>query len=347
VTHRRQCQCCKGCEYLADHFDRDELGDDWSQISGTWSIGEGGVSTSDGNASLKCNRQHPDGYTTYVFSADVLLTSYDAEAKLIVDYDGSQKTAVYKVASDRGGRVDVYDGGAHVNGAYLDGISLNSPFHADVCLDKESIHANGIGGPISGATTSTVALGTGTLSGHATFYNVHLSKHSDDNPGCAKCFRIAPPCANCNSGYPENENHTPEFVYVQLENYWCNPWGEDNDKINQTFALKQSGWWGGYLDIGCPYLYVFPQPVGWIWGVGAVIGQYGAAVGFLSTGGSHWIHEWCPHFRLQLSSPVDCLSFSSDMPVCINCSENIYCLAVQCFNYRRINGQTARCRLWT
>lgn len=218
MSHRRICYCC-GCEYFSDKFGRDELGRYWDEVSGNWELAGGGVQTESSNAVLKCLKEHPNQFTTYLVSATVTFTAYGDVAKLIADYDGAQKEGVFKIISDGHGLIETYDNGDLVAWANAGDWRLNEPITINLCLSKTEVRANGIGEAIQNeATSSVVALGTGEVTGTVTFDDVSISKHDDDNPGCAKCRATIPSSCACQEGYPPDEpSHVPAQVTVTLD----------------------------------------------------------------------------------------------------------------------------------
>lgn len=329
MSHRRICYCC-GCEYFSDKFGRDELGRYWDEVSGNWELAGGGVQTESSNAVLKCLKEHPNQFTTYLVSATVTFTAYGDVAKLIADYDGAQKEGVFKIISDGHGLIETYDNGDLVAWANADNWRLNEPITINLCLSKTEVRANGIGEAIQNeATSSVVALGTGEVTGTVTFDDVSISKHDDDNPGCAKCRATLPLVCACQEGYPPDEpSHVPAQVTVTLD--WSDmiaavhPYPINHHECvvahlnDETYTLTPDGWASYFGE--CVYTYRFGAPAapalcGEIVGVYCSLGRYRIELGGfgIRQGGSQ-AGSYCrtPWFYSPLDG-IDCLGLSIDL----------------------------------
>jgi hypothetical protein len=320
MSHRRICYCC-GCEYFSDKFGRDELGRYWDEVSGNWELAGGGVQTESSNAVLKCLKEHPNQFTTYLVSARVTFTAYGDVAKLIADYDGAQKEGVFKIISDGHGLIETYDNGDLVAWANAGNWRLNEPITINLCLSKTEVRANGIGEAIQNeATSSVVALGTGEVTGTVTFDDVSISKHDDDNPGCAKCRATLPWFCACQDGYPPDEpSHVPAQVTLTMD--WSDmlaaqPVGSYMECIweyfnNETYTLTAGGV-GGY---GCTYTYTLNRSLAWCGTIRAIyclLGRRVIEIGGIGTDPVYGGVCMSPWFYSRLDD-IDCLNLSLDL----------------------------------
>ena len=183
--------CCPtGCVYFSDTFDRannTNLGADWTETSGDWSIDTNRLKiAATDNAKCTCNTTHPTASTKYIVSVSVSLSTDGDVARVFVNNSG-QFAEVERITSACG-RLRLYDGTTCKGSC---NVALGGFTRLVVCVEAAKIHVGTGGSPMltipATATSSVVALGTGACTGTVLFEDFSLSKHNSDDATCPAC----------------------------------------------------------------------------------------------------------------------------------------------------------------
>lgn len=239
----REC-CVDGCLYLRDTFDGDALAETWTENSGSWSVSGSSANTSSANALLTNSAENPLASNAHV--ASTIVTGGDGDqAKIVanfVDTDnywyaraefGAINTEVRLF--ERSGGSDTQRGVTRTTGVIADG-----ELQIGLCVRENGVYAvqyRDAGDPESvfvlGPTflgdvpTSTKGgIGTGDNTGTISFRSVNLSKHDDDEAGCAVC----PVCLVC-------VTNATTAIFVELADMADDTDCSDCDEYDDTFTL--------------------------------------------------------------------------------------------------------------
>lgn len=214
---RRRCTCC--CLISKDDFDRvdsSDLGSDWTEESGDWSIASQELAIGDAN-SLLVNTNESSGATAYVYVAGQLDTnggpSGQHRMRVVVDYVDSSNYHFAEIDVDWfGGGIAAINIGVRTSGSdtiltsdtYADWLTVSTPFQVKVCLLDGYLVANVINASDSemATTSSTITNKNGTMAGLAivdaedwTFTRFEWQKHDSESGGCPDCTGR---CGSCN-----------------------------------------------------------------------------------------------------------------------------------------------------
>lgn len=186
--------CCPtGCVYFSDNFNRTDdtdLGADWTETAGDWEIVSNTVQTSDADAVLTCDEEHPTASNKYIAVVTVKFDTDGDIARLVIA-DGDYYAEVERITSTCC-RVRLYDNtGADPVCLGSSGGSLSPWARIVVCSEEDKIHVS-IGGSFpltipSTVTSSVVSIETGTCTGTVSFEDFALSKHYEDDNTCPAC----------------------------------------------------------------------------------------------------------------------------------------------------------------
>ena len=249
---RRRC-CCTSCIIFSDDFAADDLAANWTQQSGTWSIGSGVLSTSSSNAVLTCNTAYPgSGFHGYVIEVALKASTYNNSR--IVFGNGYVEVVWNGVSSV----VNIKTSGGTLSAASsLQNYTNGSWHNFRVCVHSDHVTVSGI---VSGAiesTTIAAGIGTGATSESLEFDLFSFEIHHDDNSECKDCTPGEVPCSACPDGLPQ-------AIVVDIDGVVAHPgyscYGEPGcDWYNQSHELV----WGYESPSGyCRYLSIFgPQCV--------------------------------------------------------------------------------------
>jgi len=194
--------CCMGCVYFRDYFDRadsTDLGSDWSEDAGSWSISSQELLGSSANGVCACQESHPDGDDEFVVSAKVTLQASSSVARIIVDYtDTSNYTfAEYSVSGGtatlalyvRSGGSNSLQDSTTFTWAWSTSIWLMLCVRGDVVKVSTSATGSSWAGRIAEFITTTgssAGCGTGST-GNVKFDSFQLSQHGDVVEDCEAC----------------------------------------------------------------------------------------------------------------------------------------------------------------
>lgn len=205
------CPCGDPCRLAADDFDRADLGDNWDQRAGSWTITSDKLTTSDASGSIIYQ------------AAEASTPSMSVTAEVELNTDGDQVRGIVAWTDD-----DDYlygeltrkncgscSGDCTTLGLYersggttteirapieLGIIDWSGSVKFTVCYYADQYPASGVGVLTATAAGKTVykydvtasgtygGLGTGTNSGGATFDDFTLDNSQEYNPSCPECY---------------------------------------------------------------------------------------------------------------------------------------------------------------
>lgn len=193
------CGCCEHCiTVFTDTFNRansTDIGSDWSEVAGDWSIASNVLSINSTNAFVECvadadtqaNRHIKCSYTSGIGSI----------ARLYVNYQDANNSYFAEYQSVAGGeRLKIYKRVAGVN-TFLNGRDLgNSGGSGDIslCISSDGVLFATYGSEktswcVDPPTSERVGIGTGSsvAGGAITFDDFVMSTASDDCEPCKLC----------------------------------------------------------------------------------------------------------------------------------------------------------------
>jgi len=244
------CGCdCETCTIFADDFSTDDLSANWTQQSGTWSIGSGVLSTSSSNAILTCNTSYPGGgFHNHVIQVS-LKASTGNSSRVIFSFDSDtgeyNYLEVYWNTSGGSASIKKSDGTTVVTASNLS-FNNSSWYSWKICVTSEWASVllpvyyylgSYMSGPVTSSTT-TVGLGTGSTSASLSFDSFSFQRHASEMTGCPTCVT----CSIC-TGTP------PETLYVTLPTITAGGCLTCAALSGQTFVTR---WYAQ-----CVWVYVF------------------------------------------------------------------------------------------
>ena len=197
--------CCPTCVIFADDFSVDDLSTNWTQQSGTWSIGSNILSTSSDNAVLTCNTAYPNGGTfhNHVIEASVkavnscrsrILFSYDSGTYnfLEIYWDGTKMYLYIKTSG--GTTVTTSTGQDYTAGNwYRFRLCVFDTYITLSWLDQPSVIIFPVTPQVT-STTMTCGLGTGSNSSTTVYFGTFsFEKHQSEDATCKSCLT----CSYC------------------------------------------------------------------------------------------------------------------------------------------------------
>jgi hypothetical protein len=213
-------RCCGGggtCTIFSDDFSVDDLAAEWTQVSGSWSIGSGVLSTSSSNAVLVCDTEYPGG----VFGNHVIQTSLKAST-------GNYSRIIFNYHSGSYYHIEVYwngsssyvyiktSGGSTIATSAVQSFTDGVTYSFRVCVERDQVFVNVndsyvIGKSYLSGTNqfnyTTCGVGTGSTSSSLQFDNYVFSYASSENQTCPDCNQ---PCIYCEDGVG------PEFFQLTV-----------------------------------------------------------------------------------------------------------------------------------
>jgi hypothetical protein len=223
---RRKC-CCdvsESCTIFSDEFTTDDLAENWTEISGEWSIGSGVLSTSDSDAILTCNTTLTP-FENHAVVAKINLGTYNSGKKVrilfnYIDTDNYNyaefwynSTYQYQVSVKVVSRVGGVDTTASTVNGLLDSYPTGSYLltYIKICITATSVAvavamANeswvSAGGQWIAIDSTVVSCGVGNAGTvGVTFDYVTLYRLETDTEHCIDCFV----CSYCNAGTLANQ----------------------------------------------------------------------------------------------------------------------------------------------
>lgn len=255
------CEPCpaiaQGCEICSDDFQRSNgtditTGSDcgWSEAAGSWSISSNALITTSSDAIALSSTSHPLGTANMRVRAVVYMPTSGDIARILIAYTDSTHYwyAEYKVGASGYIRIYQVNGGSPVQKRTLSVATTASSFYT-LCVSITNANLLVVGlynfssvlqgtlahqGSFSG---SQFGLGTGTITGTATFDNFEASTTNDSDP-CPACSVAR--CTECDSDVTASAQM--KIVYPADA-----PWGSG------TYYLDFCG--GGTSFGGSPYCF--------------------------------------------------------------------------------------------
>lgn len=243
--------CCdpERCFYFQDDFDRGDSGDlgsDWSEEAGAWSIASNQLATDSSNAVAIAQTA---GSIPYVVQCRITGLSGD-ELRVIACYQdtdnyvfaqltyGATISTLYLYSRSGGVDTELASGAfTHASGAALD---------IKICVKSGVVQVDSKTSAwvrrfteYTTTATGTAGCGTGSTSNTASFGSFSIQKHSETLTGCPDCKR---PCTACVDAV------TPDAFQAIISGVTQGA-GQDADcpNMNGTWVLTQS------LTRGCAY----------------------------------------------------------------------------------------------
>ncbi len=203
-------KCCSSCDIFEDNFIRSDstnIGSDWEEVSGDWSISSSTLLAAVGV--VKCVTPHPDSTSHHKATAQIGTASANGRPQVIVNYKDSNNylfgevqigsgTATLRLYRRSGG-TDTLLVSASQSSTWIGSISMSVCFDGSV-LVLTATSATGLVRSIGAVTTAITdgiyaGLGCANTSGTVKFSYFNFEKHRDaDNPTCGEC---TPDCSSC------------------------------------------------------------------------------------------------------------------------------------------------------
>lgn len=191
--------CCPpaGCDYFSDDFNRadsSDLGSDWTETAGDWSIASNLLAVSTASAVVTCNTTHPTSGTAYRVSVAMCGGQEGDALRAWINNDPTTFGEVTFHTDGATGRARLR---LFVAGTLVGETDIWAPpgewCYVYLCTDGDHV-ALGVGGTLylsapMTITSSVCGLGTGALNGAmpAKFDNFRLTKHYSDDATCPAC----------------------------------------------------------------------------------------------------------------------------------------------------------------
>ena len=246
--------CCCGCEYFADNFNRDDetdIGADWTEVAGDWSIASNKLAISSANAIADCLATGGTNGRIVVVTVQAANTGDKIRVYLSRNPTPGGTSYYAEIIWGASGTVKLYEGAVEKGSAALATstsaieVRLCGSYNEMVCWAGTSV--------VAGTTASTnwlaagydAALGTGaTCTGQATFEDFSLESHFTDDPACEPC------CVY----YPNATYHAADDWEV-ISGTWTITWNavlgcydlstSDNDAVvKYKYPHPEAGSWG-------------------------------------------------------------------------------------------------------
>lgn len=205
-------ECCEGCEQFADNFNRSNstnIGSDWSEEAGNWSIASNTLRASAGGAIATCQASLTLPYTIF---CKVRGTSSSDSAKIIWNYTDSNNYSYLHITFDAAQRWRLFEvsGGTptELDNEPVSDTANNTDLYIAVCVTAESAIVNlslsGVADSYSFAIAaetdsalSECGVGTTTQGGTISFDDWQVDTHNSSDSACFKCVSE---CSRCVDG---------------------------------------------------------------------------------------------------------------------------------------------------
>ena len=232
---RRKC-CCGGCTYFTDDFDRSDssdLGSNWTEEAGSWSISSSNLVTASSNAIALCTQRASGSWFDYVIAATISGTDGD---HVRIYFSGTNYVDIWWYSG-----YTVCTAGSTTK--YVSGTqnSFKMCVHEDHIIfgtPDFAFSANIV------STTTEAGVGTGAISGTVTVSSFSLSTYDESS---AACF-CSLPCNQCTDSPPTEISVTLTGVGNGSGTGECSNCCPD---FNDTFIL--------HADSTCSWGYTFPE----------------------------------------------------------------------------------------
>ena len=202
---RRGRDCyCTSCTIFSDSFSSDDLATNWTQQSGTWSIGSGVLSTSSSNAVVTCNTAYPGG-GFHAYTVQATLTAVTgSRSRVIVNYSGGTYDCVEIYWNGASSYVYLKNSsGSILSTSVIQSFTNGTTYSFLVCVTATGIVVNlvtalvpfVVGAAIS-STSTICGLGSGMVSSTVYCTAFSFNYAATDVAGCPACNGS---CSLCNS----------------------------------------------------------------------------------------------------------------------------------------------------
>ena len=196
--------CCCGCEVFVDEFNRSndtDIGPDWDEVSGDWSIASNNLSITDDDGICKCET---DGTLSYIVRVGCSGGTTGDEWRLIFDYTDSNNysyarivrstltSRIYLVSVSGGSHTVIFTGG-NFDFAFAQRLYVEACVHSNYVIIATSTSADfALYTPRLGKgvthTIGTCGLGTGTNAATPVkFDNFRILNHEQSQSNCPDC----------------------------------------------------------------------------------------------------------------------------------------------------------------
>lgn len=212
MRYSPSCACCgESCGLASDAFQRSAVGPSWDQISGTWTIASGKLTTTSSSGIIIYNTDHPAGIAAHVAAVDMTTTVQGEKGRLLVASNtaGTQYLGIEvefgPSTGDKCGTVRLFSQAGTLHSRPMLGIGAGQTFRVRVCyLHDDELGGGYLWGDVASTTTcnqtiSTTAtatglragLGTGSGTANMKFDNFTWSSHDIEGDAtygdCSRC----------------------------------------------------------------------------------------------------------------------------------------------------------------
>lgn len=184
-------RCCEPppeCGYFEDLFDREDSGDlgaNWAETAGSWSIAGEKLVTSSSDAEVTCQVEHPNSRVEYSAQVRVYPSAKGDVMRLAVD-GGAVVVEIVAGSVGKKSYISLWQGET------CRGVRDHYPNTGDghvvtVCVGNGRVSVGNIMSIPYTATSSVVSLQTGAVAGEVAFDGFALQYHGNDRAGCPTC----------------------------------------------------------------------------------------------------------------------------------------------------------------
>ncbi len=189
------CCCPTGCVYFSDTFDRADstnLGANWTELFGDWSIASNCLQVAVTGASAYCLTLHPTSQVRFRVTVAMKGNARNDSLRVYLTSTRQAWLEVIFGGAGEGGRLRLYDQfGTLMGSCDAPGAVAGSWIIPTICSSGDHV-AVIVGGTVLLSTpvtllSSSVGLGTGTVAGAVQFNDFKLELDEVDQAGCPAC----------------------------------------------------------------------------------------------------------------------------------------------------------------
>jgi hypothetical protein len=223
--HVPGCHCCGSpCVAVKDTFDRETIGDDWTEDDGDWSIVDGALTTSDSDARIT--------YDPGSSALDVYVRFKASDGDEIVLTGGGSGSLVLVVGAS--GKIQLYSSGSTLHHECDVAIPADEWVSLRVKCSN-IVYINGV--EVFGAFEFgivPVVLGTGAITSPVYFdyYEQRHTYDAEDHPDCPACGGV------CN-WYPDGQICPVTFEIVGATDRWNGTYWTYYSRLNGVYEAAE------------------------------------------------------------------------------------------------------------